>query len=152
MKGVNTHPSGVTREALRSRRSRILPSGVLEYRSVGVLRSVRIAPRECGVEMPSGRISPRRYPELKPWAVLYGRFAAKSDKLLGSICRAPNRISAALSASPCQRSWGVIRTWHSTPTLPDSITPRVRIQGGGRERSPFQGCTVLRFPSQNFLR
>jgi hypothetical protein len=51
--------SEATREALRSRsrrrpRPRILASGVMEYWSVVVLRILRIAPRERGVEATQG--------------------------------------------------------------------------------------------------
>jgi hypothetical protein len=38
-----------------------------------------------GLEMLSGRIMNRPNPGLKPWAVLYSRFAAKSDRLLSSV-------------------------------------------------------------------
>ena len=70
---------GAAREALRSRpRPRFLAGGVLEYWSIGILRLLRIAPAQrVGGAFRAPFIPPD--PGLKPWAVLYRRFTAKSD-------------------------------------------------------------------------
>jgi hypothetical protein len=69
--------SGATREALRCRpRPRIRPRGVMEYWSVGVVRQVRIAPRDREVGATFRAQSLRECnPGLKPWAKFYNRFA-----------------------------------------------------------------------------
>jgi hypothetical protein len=77
--------SGATREALRSRprrrrRPRILPSGVMEYWSIGVLRQSGIAPRVRGVGSAFRARLITTNPGLKPWAMLCNRFAVKFRK------------------------------------------------------------------------
>ena len=69
--------SGATREALRSRpRPRILASGVMELWSTGVLRLPGIAPRVRGVGSAFRARPPRAVSSgLKPWALMFNRFA-----------------------------------------------------------------------------
>jgi hypothetical protein len=44
---------------------------------------LELHPASAGLEVLSGRALGARYPGLKPWAIIYSRFAAKSDSLLG---------------------------------------------------------------------
>jgi hypothetical protein len=78
--------SDATREALRSRpRSRILAGGVLEYRSVGVLRSVRIGPSERGVGGAFSALGPgQNNPGLSPGllSITASRYRPSHDALL----------------------------------------------------------------------
>jgi hypothetical protein len=49
----------------------------MEYWSVGVLRILRIAPRERGVGGAFRAVTKPAYPGLKPWAALLGHFMAE---------------------------------------------------------------------------
>jgi hypothetical protein len=66
-----------------------------------------------------------------------------------------HRSFPATSKNPCSilrasstRYAGAIRTWHSTPTLPHSITPRGRIRGRDEDSLPDEACGPIITPAE----
>ena len=56
--------------------------GGTSSRRAGIRALPELHPSKAGLEVLSGRILRARNPGLKPWAMVYSRFAARSDRVL----------------------------------------------------------------------